>query len=376
MAEDSDQEKTEEPTSKRLEDARKKGQIARSREFNTFAMLISSAALLLMLGKRMGNSLLHIMQTQFQLSREVIFDPESPIIYLKQVMIDGVTLIAPFVAVMVIVAVIAPLALGGWVFSWDAITPKFAKLDPMKGLARMFAMHGLVELAKAIIKVVLIVLVAFVLAKHYLGQLTGLGAEPLEQSIGHALDIIGFSFLILCASLILVVMVDVPYQLYDHSKKLKMTLQEIKDEMKESEGSPEVKARQRRTQMSMAQNRMMAEVPKADVIITNPSHFAVALRYDPNGGGAPKLIAKGADLIAAQIRSVATGAKVPLVASPPLARALFYSTGLDKEIPQGLYLAVAQVLAYVYHLKTARENHWDEPLPPTNIKVPDEFKQG
>jgi flagellar biosynthesis protein FlhB len=376
MAEDSDQEKTEEPTSKRLEDARKKGQIARSREFNTFAMLITSAALLLMLGKRMGNSLLHIMQAQFQLSREVIFDPESPIIYLKQVMIDGVALIAPFVAVMVIVAIIAPLTLGGWVFSWDAITPKFAKLDPMKGLARMFAMHGLIELAKAIIKVVLIGLVAFVLAKHYLGQLTGLGAEPLEQSIGHGLDIIGFSFLILCASLILVVMVDVPYQLYDHSKKLKMTLQEIKDEMKESEGSPEVKARQRRAQMSMAQNRMMAEVPKADVIITNPSHFAVALKYEPNGGGAPKLIAKGADLIAAQIRSVATGAKVPLVASPPLARALFYSTELGKEIPQGLYLAVAQVLAYVYHLKTARENHWDEPLPPTNIKVPDEFKQG
>jgi flagellar biosynthetic protein FlhB len=376
MAEDSDQEKTEEPTSKRLEDARKKGQIARSREFNTFAMLITSAALLLMFGKHMGNGLLNIMRTQFQLSRAIIFDPASPIIHLKQVMIDGVALIAPFLAVMVVIAIFAPLALGGWVFTWEAVTPKFEKLDPLKGIGRMFAMHGLIELAKALLKLALIVIVSIVLSKYFLGELTGLGSEPLEQSIGHALDIIGFSFLILCASLILVAAVDVPYQLWDYSKKLKMTLQEIKDESKESEGSPEVKARQRRAQMSMAQNRMMAEVPKADVIITNPSHYAVALKYDMNSGGAPQLVAKGVDLIAAQIRSLATGADVPLVASPPLARALYYSTEINKEIPKGLYLAVAQVLAYVYQLKTARENYWDEPLPPGNISVPDEFRQG
>jgi flagellar biosynthetic protein FlhB len=376
MAEDSDQEKTEEPTSKRLDDAKKKGQIARSRELNTFVMLITSAMLLFVWGKQMGNSLLNIMRTQFQLSREIIFDPASPVIYLKQVMIDGVMLIAPFIAVMVVAAIVAPLALGGWVFSWEAITPKFEKLDPIKGIARMFALHGLIELIKALLKVLLIFVVAIVLSKHFLNELVGLGAEPLEQSIGHGLDIIGISFLVLSASLILVVMFDVPYQLWDHSKKLKMTLQEIKDEMKESEGSPEIKARQRRTQMSMAQNRMMTEVPKADVIITNPSHYAVALKYDQNSGGAPKLVAKGVDLIAAQIRSLATGANIPLVASPPLARALYYSTELDREIPKGLYLAVAQVLAYVYHLKAARENHWDEPLPPGNIKVPDEFKQG
>ncbi len=376
MSEDSDQEKTEEPTSKRLEDAKKKGQIARSRELNTFAMLITSAILLLVLGKQMGNGLLDIMRTQFQLSREIIFDPLSPVIYLKQVMMDGVLLIAPFIAVLVVVAIVAPLALGGWVFSWEALTPKFEKLDPIKGIARMFALRGLIELIKALLKILLIFVVAVVLSRHFLNELIGLGAEPLEQSISHALDIISFSFLVLSASLILVVVIDVPYQLWDHSKKLKMTLQEIKDEMKESEGSPEIKARQRRAQMSMAQNRMMTEVPKADVIITNPSHYAVALKYDPNSNGAPKLVAKGVDLIAAHIRLLATGANVPFVASPPLARALYYSTEIDKEIPNGLYLAVAQVLAYVYQLKTARQNHWDEPLPPGNIKVPDEFKQG
>lgn len=376
MSEDSDQEKTEEPTSKRLEDARKKGQIARSREFNTFVMLMSSAVLLLSLGRQMGNGLLTLMRGQFQLSRATIFDPASPILHLKQAMLDGITLIAPFVAVMVVVAILAPLSLGGWVFSWSAIEPKFAKLNPLKGIARMFAMQGFIELVKALLKVSLIFLVAFLLGKHYLNRLVGLGNAPLGQAIGDSLDIIGMSFLILCASLIVVVAIDVPYQLWDYTKKLKMTLQEIKDEAKESEGSPEVKARQRRAQMTMAQNRMMSEVPNADVIITNPSHYAVALKYDQNSGGAPQLVAKGLDLIAAQIRSVAAGAKVPLVASPPLARALYYSTDINKEIPKGLYLAVAQVLAYVYQLKVAKQNHWDEPLPPGNIKVPDEFRQG
>jgi len=376
MSEDSDQEKTEEPTSKRLEDARKKGQIARSREFNTFVMLMTSAVLLLSLGRQMANGLLELMRSQFQISRAVIFDPTSPIIHLKHAMIEGVTLIAPFVAVMVAAAIIAPLALGGWVFSWSAIEPKFSKLNPIAGIARMFAVHGLIELVKALLKVLLVSGIAVLLGKHYLNDLLRLGDEPIGQAIGHALDIIGMSFLILCASLILVVAFDVPYQLWDYTKKLKMTLQEIKDEAKESEGSPEVKARQRRAQMSMAQNRMMAEVPNADVIITNPSHYAVALKYDMKSGGAPQLVAKGLDLIAAQIRSLAAGAKVPMVASPPLARALYYSTEINKEIPKGLYLAVAQVLAYVYQLKTARENYWDEPLPPGNIKVPDEFRQG
>jgi flagellar biosynthesis protein FlhB len=375
MAEDSDQEKTEEPTSKRREDAQKKGQIARSRELNTFVMLMTSAALLLTLGKEMGNGLLSMMRTQFQLSRKVIFDPASLIIFLKQDMIDAAILVAPFIAVLVIAAIVAPLALGGWVFSWEAIVPKAEKLDPIKGLARLFALRGLIELGKALLKFLLIFVVAVFLSKYFINELTGLGTEPLGESISHGLNIIGISFLILSASLVLVVVFDVPYQLWDHSKKLKMTLQEIKDEMKESEGSPEVKARQRRTQRDMAQNRMMTQVPKADVIVTNPSHYAVALKYDQDSGGAPKLVAKGVDLIAAQIRLLATGADVPLVVSPPLARALYYSTEVDREIPRGLYLAVAQVLAYVYQLKTARENRWDEPLPPGNIKVPDEFKQ-
>ncbi len=376
MAEDSDQEKTEEPTSKRLEDAQQKGQIARSRELNTFAMLITSAALFLMLGGAMVEALIKLMREQFQISRATIFDDASVIIHFKQVMMDGLILVAPFLAALLVVAILAPLALGGWVYSLEAITPKFDKMDPIKGLARLFAIHGLIELGKALLKFLLIFFVALILYRRFQHELFGLSAEPLEHAIKHAVKIIADCFLILSASLSAVVLFDVPFQLWEHSKKLKMTLQEIKDEMKESEGSPEVKGRIRRLQMEMSQRRMMEEVPKADVIVTNPSHYAVALRYDPEIGGAPMLVAKGVDLIAAQIRNLAIAANVPLMASPPLARALYYSTDLNREIPKGLYLAVAQVLAYVYQLKTARQNRWAEPIPPKDIPVPEEFKQG
>jgi flagellar biosynthetic protein FlhB len=374
MADNED--KTEEPTSKRLADAKKKGQIPRSRELNTFVMLITSAALLLMQGGQIGNGLIEMMRTQFQLSREVIFDPVSPMTHFKQVMIDGGMLIVPLGIVLVIAAIVTPISMGGWVFSWEAISFKASKMNPITGLAKIFAVRGLVELFKALLKILLIFGVAVILYKSFINDLLGLSGEPVAQSISHALDIIGICILILSSSLILVAMIDVPYQLWEHNKNLKMSLQEIKDEHKESDGSPEVKGRQRRMQMDMAQRRMMAEVPKADVIVTNPSHYAVALKYDQNSTSAPRLVAKGIDLIAAQIRNVAIGADVPLVASPPLARALYYSTEIDKEIPQGLYLGVAQVLAYVYQLKTAQEHNWDEPLPPADIKVPEEFKQG
>ena len=375
MSEDSDQEKTEEPTSKRLDDAQKKGQIARSRELNTFVMLVTSATLFLMMGSQIGHGLITMMRSQFQLSRAILFDAHSPIVYFKQVLVDGVMLIMPFMSIMVVAAIAAPLALGGWIFSLESLAPQLDRLDPIKGIPRLFAVRGLIEMIKALLKFLLVFSVAFVLCKNILRELIGLGAEPLEQSIPHGLSLNSMSFMVLSVSLIIVVMFDVPYQLWDHSKKLKMTLQEIKDEMKESEGRPEVKAHQRRVRMEMAQNQMMTQVPKADVIVTNPTHYAIALKYDQDSNSAPRIIAKGVDLMAAQIRLLATNANVPLVASPPLARALYYSTDIDREIPKELFLAVAQVLAYIYQLKIAQENHWEEPLPPENIKIPDDFKQ-
>lgn len=375
MAEDSSSEdKTEEPTSKRLEDARKKGQIARSRELNTFIMLVVSAASLLMLGAHMGQNVLMIMHYDFALEREAIFDPATVLIMLKRSFYDGVMLMVPFLGILLIAAFIGPLSMGGWNFSWDAVAPNFGKLDPIKGIPRLFGPKGVVELLKALLKVILIFIVAYLLFNSYLAEFIGLSDEPVDAAIIHTLKIIAWSFLLLSAAMLLVAMVDVPYQLYTHNKELKMTKQEIRDEYKESDGNPEVKGRIRRMQMEMSQARMMAEVPKADVIVTNPTHFAVALKYDPNAGGAPKVVAKGIDLIAAQIRNLATGADVPLVASPQLARALYYSTELEHEIPQGLFLAVAQVLAYIFQLKNAKEQGWRPPSPPVNVPVPEEYR--
>lgn len=373
MADNED--KTEDPTSKRLSEAKKKGQIARSRELNMVAMLIASAALLSMQGEKIGKGLLEMMRTEFHLSRATIFDPASMVQHFKQTMLDGLLLVAPFLAVMVIVAFAIPITIGGWVFSWDAIAFKPDKMNPITGIARMFALRGLIEMLKALLKVLLVFAVAYVLYGDFINEFLGLGAEELKHSISHSLHIIEKCFLLLSASLVLVAMIDVPYQLWDYNKNMKMSKQEIKEEFKEAEGSPEIKGRQRRMQMEMTQRRMMEAVPKADVIVTNPSHYAVALQYDQNSDSAPKLVAKGVDLIAAQIRNAAIGADVPLVASPPLARALYYSTELDQEIPQGLYMAVAQILAYVYQLKTADKYAWSVPTPPEDIEVPDEFKR-
>lgn len=375
MAEDNG-DKTEDPSGKRLNDAREKGQIARSKELTLFAMLVGSACLIKAYGPAIGQGLLKIMENSFQLNRELIFDPAAPVNALKQAALDAALMLAPFAAILVALALIVPVVLGGWVFSWSALEPKFDRLDPIKGVGRLVSSEGWINLLKSLGSIALIGIVSVVLIRRYLNDLIALDDLPVTQSIENTAAIIEQCYLLLSLSLILVVAIDVPYQLWHYKDQLKMTRQEVKDENKQTEGSPEIKSRVRRAQHEISQRRMMSDVPKADVIVTNPTHFAVALQYDQNAGGAPKVIAKGVDLIAAQIRQVAAEARVPLVAAPPLARALYYATEIDQQIPQGLYVAVAQVLAYVFQLKTARLNHWDEPSPPSDIKVPEEFKQG
>ncbi len=373
MADDSG-DKTEEPTAKRLADSRKKGQIPRSKELNTFVALMTAAVMLLFVGGSIGNGLGKIMQQQFSLPREVLFDPASLVIYFEKVMLDGLFLIIPLVIPLLITALLTPIMMGGWNFSTETMSPKFSKMNPIAGLKKMVGTQGLVELLKSIIKIALVFFVAGSLFKMYLDQFLALNTVSLESGIAKGFDLIGMGFLILSSTLIVIVAIDVPYQLWSTKKKLMMSKQEVKDESKQQEGNPEIKGQIRRKQMEMVQQRMMEEVPKADVIVTNPTHFAIALKYESSGSGAPILVAKGVDLIAAQIRNAAIGADVPLVAAPPLARALFYSTELNEEIPKGLFLAVAQILAYVFQLKAAVENSSEKPVVPKDIKIPPEFK--
>lgn len=375
MAEDTGQDRTEAPTAKRLEESRKKGQIPRSKELNTFVTLIVSAALFLFMGQFMVHELLKMMQHQLDLPRSIIFDPATPLIYFKLAMTEGYMAILPLMLILLVADLLTPMFMGGWNFSEEALEPKFSKLNPIEGIKRIVGIQGVVELTKAVVKVLLIGIVAWNVFDFYFMDLMGLSRLTPERGITRAGEIIVTSVLVLSAAFFLLVLIDVPYQLWNHQRLLKMTRQEVRDEMKESEGSPEVKSKIRQMQMQAAQRRMMEAVPSADVIVTNPTHFAVALKYDPKSSGAPVLVAKGVDLIAAQIRNIALANKVTLVAAPALARALYYSTELNQEIPRGLFLAVAQVLAYVFQLRVAAQNGWIKPTPPVDIQVPDEFRQ-
>ena len=375
MAQSSDgQERTEQPTEKRLKDAREKGQIARSRELNTVMGLLAAALAFLMIGDQMVESLSELMRQSFTVAREDAFDDSVLLNTLSSALIKEVWALLPFLLVMALIAVVSSIALGGWSFSAQSLAFKPEKMDPVKGMSRVFGWRGILEMLKGLAKFVLVALVALWLLRAMGDRFLGLGGEPLEQGMAHAAELLSWSFLILSAVLILVAAVDVPFQLWDHSRQLKMTLQEIKEEFKQSEGSPEVKGRQRQLQMQMAQRRMMEEVPKADVVITNPTHYAVALRYDAEKMRAPEVVAKGSELLAAKIRELASEHDVPLVSAPPLARALYFNTEPGDAIPEGLYRAVAQVLAYVYQLKQGPIYNRDGQAPLSDLPIPDDLQ--
>ena len=376
MAENEDgQEKSEQATPKRQEEARKKGQVPRSREMTTMAMLLMAAICMSLMGGHMIERLGAVLQLGLQVERAKLFDRYALIEILGQAVFQGFLLLFPFLLVMLVTALIAPVALGGWSFSAEALSFKAEKLNPLKGLKRIFAARGIVELVKALAKFLLIGSVGAGLLWHFLPELMGLGREAVEHGLAHAGSILSTSFVVLSASLLLIAAIDVPFQLWDHAKNLKMTRQEVRDEHKDTDGKPEVKSRLRAMQREVAQRRMMEEIPKADVIITNPTHYAVALRYDTENMSAPVVVAKGVELIASQIRTVAVANNVPLFEAPPLARALYYSAEINQEIPAGLYLAVAQILAYLFQLK-ATAGGGPIPRRPEDVPVPDEFFQG
>lgn len=375
MADDSDQEKTEEPTAKREEDARKKGDIARSKELNTVAVLMMGSMMIWMTGDRILKGMWTVMENAFTIERKHMYDPLQMVVNLQMAMQDAVAFVAPFLAAMMVAALAAPISMGGWSFSAEALTPKASKMDPIAGFKRMFAVRSLIELIKSLLKFGLVMGVMALLADIYLPEFIALSQLTLEAALIRASDVMTMSFVLLCTSLLLVVVIDVPFSIWEYKKKLKMTLQEVKDEMKQTEGRPEVKSKIRQLQQEMSQGRMLEAVQQADVIVTNPTHFAVALKYEDGGKGAPIVVAKGADLMAAQIRNIANGHGITFVSAPPLARALFYTTEIDQEVPKGLYLAVAQVLAYVYQLRIATEKRWKKPEAPSNISIPDEYKK-
>ena len=368
MAEsESGAEKSEDPTEKRKQDSRKKGEIARSRELNTLAVVLAGTGGLLAFGGALGQRIMQVMDKNFSLPRELLLDERYMAINLLQsAQMAGDGLI-PLFFVLLIAAIVGPVALGGWLFSMEALAPKFSRMNPFSGLKRMFSMKSIVELLKAFGKFLIVLLVALFVLGRARNELIEFANEPLEMAILHSMQVVGWSAFWLACSLIFIAVIDVPFQMWDSKQKLKMTKQEVRDEYKDSEGKPEVKGRIRQLQREMAERRMMSAVPEADVIITNPTHFAVALKYDTEKGQAPILLAKGGDFLALKIREIGSEHKITLLESPALARAVYYSTEVDQEIPAGLYLAVAQVLAYVYQL---RQYHAGKGKKPDGLKEP------
>lgn len=370
MAEDSDLERTEPASSRRIEQAREKGQVARSRELSTFTVLIAAGAGLMVMGPQLMDSLAGVMRGGLTLDRAAAFDPLMMLARLHQLSLSALITFLPFILLMVVAAIFAPMVLSGWLFSFQALQPDFSRIDPLKGIGRLFSRNSLVELAKALGKSALIGGVAYWVIMHNKEAMFSLAGESVNQSIAHLGSLLGVTFLTIVSSMILIVAIDVPFQLWDHSSKLKMTKEEVRQENKESEGSPEVKAQIRRMQREMARRRMMAEVPKADVIVTNPTHYAVALRYQDKLMGAPVIVAMGSALMAARIRELGEEHHIPILEAPPLARALFRHGELGEEIPAALYTAVAEVLAYVYQLRSYKTGGGEAPQPPQSLPVP------
>ena len=375
MADSDSGEKTEEPTAKKLTDARKKGQIARSKDLGTFFVLVGSACAMLLMGDALVSAMAGMMKHLFSINRQEAMDVNA----LFKVINDGISQVVwPMLWIFFIImmaAFIGNTMLGGMSFSWEAMMPKASRLSPFAGFKRMFGVQAAVELIKSILKFFVIFIVAFLLLSGLFEQILGLSREAIPNNFAHATTMLLWMFLVLALSIGIIVVIDAPYQVWNHNRQLKMTKQEIKDEHKSSEGSPELKGRIRRTQYEMSQRRMMSDVPDSDVVITNPTHFSIALKYDANVGGAPVMVAKGVDEMAIHIRTIAKEHQIEIIQSPALARSLYYTAEIGDDIPEELFAAVAQVLAFIFQLNEHKKGNAKKPTPVAkDLPIPDDFR--
>ncbi|BCK86678.1 flagellar biosynthetic protein FlhB [Sideroxyarcus emersonii] len=371
--EDSDLEKTESPSQRRLDQAREEGQVARSRELSTFAVLMAGGAGIWLMGSALSQHLIALIKDGLTLDTNLAFHSELLVPRLHELSMATLLAFLPLLGLLLLVAVSSPLLLNGWLFSLKPLQPNLNKLNPLTGIGRMFSTNSLMELAKAIAKSLVVGLVGAWVIWHNKDAVLQLVSEPLAFAIPHLGSLIWGCFAAIMGGMLLIVAVDVPFQLWEHNKKMKMTKEEVRQEAKETEGDPQVKARIRSMQREMARRRMMAEIPKADVVVTNPTHYSVALKYNDNKMRAPMVVAKGSHLMAAKIKEIARENNVPILEAPPLARALHRHCELGQTIPEALYTAVAEVLAYVYQLRRYKQVGGAYPQEPHELPVPKEL---
>jgi len=370
MAEDSDLEKTEAATPRRLEKAREEGQVARSRELNTFMLLACGVAMLWTTGAFLYRSLNGVMRSGLWFDPRIARDTHVMTAAAAESAFQALISLLPLFGALIVVAIFSSVALGGLVFTTKSLEPKFERLNPLKGVARMFSAQTLVELLKTLAKAAVIGGIGAAVIWRYRDDMIALMQSTPYEALIAGMRLVALCCALIVAALILVVAIDAPWQLFSHHKKMRMSRQDVKQEHKESEGDPHVKGRIRQQQRAMARRRMMSEIPKADVVVTNPAHYAVALSYSEHEQGAPRVVAKGSGLVAARIREIAQQHRVPMLSAPPLARALHHHVEIDQEIPAALYGAVAQVLAWVYQLRTWQPGRGAAPHRPDDLPVP------
>jgi flagellar biosynthesis protein FlhB len=366
--------RTEQPSSKRLDDARREGQVPRSRELSMMAVTLGGAAVLWVGQPYFSDGMQTLLSGGLQLSRATLLDPASMAELLGSSVFVGLKVLAPLFLACLIASVAGSVALGGFSFSFEALMPKFEKLNPVTGLTRLFGWNGLAELAKSLAKFLLVAAVTYFLIRYLARDFLALGTLSLRSALSHSAWLAALSLICLSATLVLIAAADAPFQYWQHLRQLKMTKQESKDEQKETEGRPEVRSRLRQLQRAIAQRRMMADVPKADLIAVNPTHYAVALRYDAAKMKAPRVVAKGADMVAFNIRRVGEAHNVPIFEHPQFTRALYYTSEIGEEVSPRLYVAVAQVLTYIYQLTgrtVAGAKRPAGPAKPANLKKPE-----
>jgi len=370
VAEDSELEKTEPASPRRLEQAREEGDVPRSRELATCTVLLAAGLGLWFTGEALVRRLNAMLAAGLTLEREQVYDFNLLLTRIIPGLVDVLIGLAPLAGILMLVAVASPMLIGGWLFSTKALTPNFGRLNPLSGIGNMFSTRSLVELVKAIGKTLLIGAIAWTVVSGQTEEMLALSAEPLHTGWSHLGKMLLVGFISIVCGLVVIALIDAPYQMWHYANKLKMTREELRQEAKESDGDPMVKARMRQMQREMAKRRMMSEVPTADVVVTNPTHYAVALKYTEGKMRAPVVVAKGADEVAAKIREIAIEHKVAMLEAPPLARALYRHTELGDEIPAKLYTAVAEVLAYVFQLRVYKQHGGVQPKAPDELDVP------